>query len=307
MRKPPPISTSSPRATMTSLRDASAARASNTAAALLFTTTASSAAARSARRRAACPCRSPRFPATRSYSTVTAPAAAAIAASARGESGARPRFVCRTTPVALITLRRVRRSRSARAARVSVANLAASPVVWAARARARNSRVRDRSADRRGGSHPPKAMPVAGRRASPCEDLEGSGADPYREALRGGGLAVQLRPERTLELDLDHPRALHHDLLSVDVRAAIELAERDDRGPAREIACEKNVELTVVERGLRRDVHARTEMRAVRGDDGEESAGVKLAVHEHAHGLRPIRPDPDERAREVTERLADEP
>src|SRR2546425_760253 len=89
MRKPPPISTSSPRATMTSLRAASAASARSTAAALLFATSASSEPARSARSRAAWPWRSPRLPRARSYSTLTAPAASTIAASARADGGAR--------------------------------------------------------------------------------------------------------------------------------------------------------------------------------------------------------------------------
>ena len=141
MRKPPPISTSSPRATMTSLRAASAASARSTAAALLFATSASSEPARSARSRAAWPWRSPRLPRARSYSTLTAPAASMIAASARADSGARPRFVCRTTPVALMTRRSVWRSRSATDARAIAANPAASARTPFERAFARTSRA----------------------------------------------------------------------------------------------------------------------------------------------------------------------
>ena len=83
MRKPPPISTSSPRATITSRRPARAASARRTAAALLLTTTPSSAPVTSERIRAACPWRSPRRPAARSYSTLTEPAASRIASTVR--------------------------------------------------------------------------------------------------------------------------------------------------------------------------------------------------------------------------------
>src|SRR5207302_138641 len=127
--------------TMSSLREASAASARSPAAALLFTTTASSAAARSASIRAAWPCRSPRFPATRSYSTLVAPAASTIAAIARSDNGARPRLVCRITPVALMTGNSVRRSRSARSARARSANASALPDSCVVRASASTARA----------------------------------------------------------------------------------------------------------------------------------------------------------------------
>src|SRR5439155_433574 len=159
MRKPPPISTSSPRATMTSLREASAASASSTAAALLFATTPSSAPESSASRRDACPCRSPRRPASRLYSTLTAPAAPAIAA----------------------------------------------------------------------------------------------------------GLAIRLRRQLALELDVERTRAEREDVPSVHVRAAIELCERDQRCPPPEITGYDDIEEPVVDLRLGSDVHTAAEMRAVRG------------------------------------------
>src|SRR5438093_663254 len=104
MRNEPPISTSSPRETSTSRSAASVLSASSTAAALLLTTSAASAPVKARRSSSTRASRSPRRPVTRSSSRFeawrAAPASAAIASSA---SGARPRFVCRTTPLALTT------------------------------------------------------------------------------------------------------------------------------------------------------------------------------------------------------------
>src|SRR5690606_11962301 len=78
--------------------------ASTTAAALLFTTSAASAPVNSVSREAQWSYRDPRSPDSRSYSRfVYDSAARSTAARAAAASGARPRFVCSTTPVALIT------------------------------------------------------------------------------------------------------------------------------------------------------------------------------------------------------------
>src|SRR2546430_13842570 len=94
----------------------------------------------------------------------------------------------------------------------------------------------------------------AGRYASPGQDLEGSGTHAYREPFGGRRLAIELRPHRPLQLDLDHPRSFHHDLLPLNMRAAIERAERDEGRPSRHVASEEHIELTVVERRPRRHV-----------------------------------------------------
>ena len=111
-RKLPPISTSSPREMIASRPSASVLSARTSAAAQLFTTSASSAPVSSARRAAQCTCREPRVPASTSYSRFENPLATSrIASSATTASGARPRFVCRTTPVAFNTRRSERSSR----------------------------------------------------------------------------------------------------------------------------------------------------------------------------------------------------
>src|SRR5207244_3386914 len=84
-------------------------------------------------------------------------------------------------------------------------------------------------------------------------------------------------------------------------------AKRNERRPSRKVAGEEHVELTVVERRLRRDVHARSEVRAVGRDDREKAAAVQLAIDENAHRLRPVGGDPNQRGREVPKRLARPP
>src|SRR5277367_6347042 len=124
MRKEPPISTNSPRETMTSPFSASVLSARRTAAALLLTTMveifgsatraeasastrASTCSSRSLRnRRSTCTSRVPRSPVSRSNSRLEYPAAIwRMCSSAESGSGARPRLVCRMTPVALMTVR----------------------------------------------------------------------------------------------------------------------------------------------------------------------------------------------------------
>ena len=108
MRNPSPISTSSPRLSTISLPGASVRAVNSSAAALLLTTctppavgTARASAASAPRPRRA------RRPVARSNSTSVVPPAATTASSAARDSGARPRLVCTTTPVALTTGRRL--------------------------------------------------------------------------------------------------------------------------------------------------------------------------------------------------------
>ena len=113
---PPPISTASPRETITSLPAATAASPSMSADALLFTTSAASAPVAWQTRSEMRACLDPRFPSLRSSSRLLYPdAAMATAFRLSSLSGARPRFVCSTTPVALTTRRGPRRPARRRA------------------------------------------------------------------------------------------------------------------------------------------------------------------------------------------------
>ena len=107
-RKPSPISISSPRLTTISFPGARVIAMSSSAAALLLTTctppavgTARANAAMAPRPRRA------RRPVDRSNSTSVAPLAVTTASIAACDNGARPRLVCTTTPVALMTGRRL--------------------------------------------------------------------------------------------------------------------------------------------------------------------------------------------------------
>ena len=104
IRNSPPISISSPRETSTCFPFASAARLSSSAAAQLLTTSASSApvSAMSIARRGSSACRGRRSRG-RPRGRCSRRAASAAAPIARSGTGARPRLVCRITPVALIT------------------------------------------------------------------------------------------------------------------------------------------------------------------------------------------------------------
>src|SRR5712692_2666437 len=139
MRNDPPISMSSPRETITSLRAASAASTSTTAAALLFTTVAASAPVSSASSASTWVSRSPRAPGARSYSRLHGCVMTACTAStASAGNSARPRLVCSTVPVRLNT----RRSEG-----------------WnAASRRAWRCRVRDSSCRASAGSAAPSSM-----------------------------------------------------------------------------------------------------------------------------------------------------
>ena len=135
IRNAPPISTSSPRETITSLRGASDESISSTAAALLLTTVAASAPVSSHSSPSTRSSRSPRPPLAMSYSrlagAVIARSTASIAASG---SSARPRLVCSTVPVQLKTGRSLGRSSAAIAA--ATARAMAGSVVCAASAAA---------------------------------------------------------------------------------------------------------------------------------------------------------------------------
>ncbi len=103
-RKAPPISTSSPRETITLRFRARVSSSSITAAALLLTTVAASAPVSSQISDSTTSSRSPRRPVARSYSSAHGERAAATSAStASSGSGARPRLVCSTVPVRLNT------------------------------------------------------------------------------------------------------------------------------------------------------------------------------------------------------------
>src|ERR1700756_4136082 len=108
MRKPSPISTSSPRLSTISLPGARARAVNSSAAALLLTTCTPPAAGTARASAASAPRpRRARRPVARSNSTSVAPPAATTASRAARDSGARPRLVCTTTPVAFRTGRRL--------------------------------------------------------------------------------------------------------------------------------------------------------------------------------------------------------
>ena len=103
MRKPPPICTCWPRATITSFPLASALSNRNTAAALLFSISAASARTSVLIASTAKGNRCPRLPSSKSISIAEYDWAASFAASQIPcGSGLRPRLVCRIMPVALI-------------------------------------------------------------------------------------------------------------------------------------------------------------------------------------------------------------
>ena len=145
-RKAPPISTSSPRETTTSLRWASVLSSRKTAAALLLTTVAASAPVSSATSAETRSSRSPRPPDSRSYSSAQGwRAASTIAAIASSGSVARPRLVCSTVPVRLNTGRRFGRQtvsmRASTAASSAVSSGSGAPLRTASRVAASSVRT----------------------------------------------------------------------------------------------------------------------------------------------------------------------
>ena len=100
MRKDPPISTSWPLEMTTSRSSASAWRINITAAALLFTTMADSAPVSPQIRSETRSWREPRLPVSASISSVQYPSITSVTARrAASDNTARPRPVCRITPV----------------------------------------------------------------------------------------------------------------------------------------------------------------------------------------------------------------
>ena len=116
MRKLPPISMSWPRETITSFPWQRARKAMTVAAALLLTAVADSAPVSRQTHSRMASCRLDRVPVSRSSSRLRyAPAASCAACAASSAIGARPRLVCSTMPVALITVHSFgRNSRSSR-------------------------------------------------------------------------------------------------------------------------------------------------------------------------------------------------
>ena len=107
MRKAPPISTSSPRETMTSRPEPRALSISSTAAALLLTTVTASAPVNARSCSSTRSSRSPRLPVSMSHSRfIGQRSASTTACTATSGSRARPRLVCSTVPVRLNTGRR---------------------------------------------------------------------------------------------------------------------------------------------------------------------------------------------------------
>src|SRR6266545_3434436 len=90
------------------------------------------------------------------------------------------------------------------------------------------------------------------------------------------------------------------------MRAAVELGERDERGPPPEVARDEDVEQAVIDLRLRSDVHPAAEVRAVRGDDDEMFPLDRLIVDHETHRLRPVRRDRDEGPDEIPERGTDD-
>ena len=187
IRKPSPISTSSPRASTISRPAASAVAASTSAAAPLLTTCTASAsgtaAASAAERAAPAPARAGRWPGRARRRWCRRRRAPRPAAAT--DSGARPRLVCSSTPVALSTGRSVAGAagRSASTAgdhRVRLQRAGPDPLLG------RGDRLRTSAAAE------PADRPVQARVA---EHGVGARHPPARVRLRfRGGHAVTVRP-----------------------------------------------------------------------------------------------------------------
>src|SRR3990172_4435106 len=229
IRNDPPISTSSPRLTITSRPRAWPARHSNTAAALLLTTWAHSAPVRARSIPSTSDRRDDRFPSARSNSRFEYPrAVSTTAATASSGNGARPRLVWTITPEALITLRigrasleasspgsieRIRSDHSSRERKTR-----SSPIP--ARATPRRSRSAPNTTARGWERRNPPAAALASRDATDgrVRSARGSG-------IAGGGSGLRQFPEKNF---LAVKGVLAHEFLG-EVRVA--LAERVDDLP----------------------------------------------------------------------------
>ena len=182
MRNDPPISISSPRETITSPPSARVLRARKTAAALLFTTRERSAPSNRVSKRSVCWSRWPRSPFARSYSRLEyCPEISAMWRTASAASGARPRLVCRMTPVALMTGRREGPASPSAAARISCSRLStetaeSSPLVILPRTPCRTLRVQSISSRRptRDSSSRSAGRPSNSSTAGICRSSESS-------------------------------------------------------------------------------------------------------------------------------------
>src|SRR5512135_243078 len=200
IRNDPPISTSSPRLTITSRPRAWPARQRSTAAALLLTTWTHSAPVRVRSIPSTCERRDDRSPAATSNSRFEYPLAVSrTAASASPGNGARPRLVWTTIPAALITRRIGRDSRDA----ISPGSIERIRSVHAAResgtrsppASARTAATISRSAstttargwDRRN----PRAAELPSREAT-----DGSVRSPRYSGIADGGSGLRQFPEK---------------------------------------------------------------------------------------------------------------
>src|SRR5512141_850347 len=229
IRKDPPISTSSPRLTITSRSRAWPARQSRTAAALLLTTWAHSAPVRARNIPSTCERRDDRSPAARSNSRFEYPRAVSrTAASASSGNGARPRLVWTTIPAALITRRigrdsldaispgSIERIRSLHASRES--GTRSSPA--AARAAPTTSRSASTTTARGWDRRTSRAASLVSRDAT-----DGRLRSPRESGIADGGSDLRQFPEEEF---LSVEGVLPHELLG-ELRIA--LADRFDDLP----------------------------------------------------------------------------
>ena len=226
-RKPPPISTSSPREITTSRPAASAARISIVAAALLLTTIGGLGAGERGEqrlRRARCATRAcrPRGRIRDSSSRARSPPAAS---SAAGAIGARPRLVWMMTPVALITGRSEPRKRAARAA-PAARSICAQPTS---------------GSPARGPRRPPDAGPLPPTRSA---STVASAPNRSFEAAHRGPLAQRF--DRRNHAEIRHPQNIVPNgaygakacqgvvpRATLAVRSCFHVTERSEDAPAR--------------------------------------------------------------------------
>src|SRR6185437_5541946 len=233
IRNPPPISTSSPRETTTSPPSASEFSARTVAAAQLFTTvaarprTASAPPLSASTRRinsSTRESRRPRPPVSKSNSRLQYPrAVSSMRRIAASLSGARPRFVCKITPVALITRRSegrviVLNSCATLAARLStsVRRLSSVCAPILTRSRMRPSAVRPASTTNSRGHSRSNSLPAS--LARNCPNCGNRRQSPASVSVSKAQSAERLPPLRQFAppdnpppaaLPLAHPRTPH--------------------------------------------------------------------------------------------------
>ena len=211
-RNAPPISTSSPRETITSLRCASALSVRNTPAALLLTMVQASAPVSSRSRPSTRSSRSPRRALSRSNSRLHGMRIASLTASmASSGSSARPRLVCSTVPVRLNSVRSCGRARACRrAAHMAQSSASVGKGVCTPRARTSSSSARSvvttllwpwaASTGRSGGER--SSRPTAG---SACRDGGDGTADITTCSVRAARSVAEESGSRTHQGPTDGP------------------------------------------------------------------------------------------------------